>query len=192
MAEKIINLRDTNYEVIQSHAFLSNIYKLAKEASPKLREPIFTLKKLQPYVSGLTYRKINDWDNKNLISGIRDKGKSGWRKFSIIDSILLCIITDLKNIGFDSERIHEIVSNISNGTVLVFNTKTKKQERYKFLELEYFITLCVAGLRILFLIDSTNNAIFLTEKKAIDFYVSHDESFPLVVLPFFKYVRKLH
>ncbi len=45
--------------------------------------------------TGLTYRKLNDWDGRGLVPHRRD-GDLGWREFTLLEVIALRIIVDLK------------------------------------------------------------------------------------------------
>ena len=61
----------------------------------------------------LTYRTINNWSEKGLISHIRTR-KGKWHRFSLLELFEICIYVELKNIGFSiksmlavKERLNE-------------------------------------------------------------------------------------
>jgi len=61
-----------------------------------------------------------------------------------------------------------------------------------FLQLEYFMLSSLSGNKILLLIDEENNSSFFSEKDAVEAYFHFDEaSSPLIILPFFLYVRRM-
>lgn len=46
-------------------------------------------------ITGLTYRKLNDWDNKGIIPADR-KGKEGWRYFTPSEAFAIAICSELR------------------------------------------------------------------------------------------------
>ena len=74
--------------------------------------PQFTIQFAKDIDKELTYRKINDWDSKGLISAYRKTKQTGWRKFSIVDVIVLSIIAELKNFGLTNTSIENIIHQI--------------------------------------------------------------------------------
>ncbi len=85
----------------------------AKDSST-FRNPACTAQDLREFVDDITYKKINDWDSKGLISGKREKAGSGWRKFSFIDLIKFRIISDLRDIGLDIKSIGLIINKLDS------------------------------------------------------------------------------
>lgn len=190
MKSKTINLKDVIYFSDKNKIFLSENYDFTKKHADTLNTPRFTIKKSQAFINNITYRKINDWDSKNMISGSRNNAKAGWRKFSLVDIIRFYIISDLRKIGLDIEKIKNILGNISNAS---FNlVKNGKSHNETFLQLEYFILSCLNGNKILLLIDEEGNTSFFSEKDAVEAYLHFDEaSSPLIILPFFSYARRM-
>ncbi len=185
-------------------AYLSENYKITKQTFVDLHEPIFTLKNSQTIVNNLTYRKVNDWDAKNIISGSRDNAESGWRKFSAIDIIKLLIITDLRKIGCSIDKIKKILYEIANGKVNLWKLeypdgkanlrrlKEYKEEEDRFLQLEYYTLGCLGGEKIVLSIDENDNPMFLIERDFVSFYSAlEDSASPFIVLPFFSYIHAL-
>ena len=62
-------------------------------------------------LSELTYRVINHWENKGLLTFSRSTEK-GWRKYSIVDIIWIQIISELRNFGFPLEKILKVKQNL--------------------------------------------------------------------------------
>lgn len=190
MNSKTMSTKDVIYYSDRSKIFFSKSYAFTKKHANILNKPKFTIKKIQVFIENITYRKINDWDSKNVISGSRDNVKAGWRKFSFVDIIRFYIIKDLRKFGLDIEKVKNIFGNISYTT---FNlSKNGKPYNETFLQLEYFILLCLSGEKVLLLIDEEGNTFFFNEKDAVQAYFHFDKaSSPLIILPFFSYVRKM-
>lgn len=160
-------------------------------------EPRFTIKDLQEIVKDITYRKLNDWDSKNLISGSRENEASGWRKFSIVDIVKMQIISDLKSIGLTADKISDIMAKIINyeGTVVSFEKGqfiTKKI--IDPLGLEYHMVSVWAGEKLLLSIsiDPKFDICFQPENA----FVANSLHFmpftaPYLLLPFFEYVKRI-
>ncbi len=187
---KKIDLKDTIFSHEKNKMFSSQAYGVAKKIAPDLNKSVFTIKIVQAFVKGITYRKINDWDRKNMISGSRDNIEAGWRKFSFVEIIKFFIISDLRKFGLNIKKIKNILKNISNSS---FNI-SKKGEPYNpaFLQLEYFMVLCLGGYKILLLINEKEDAFFFSEKNMVRSYFYLDKaSSPLIILPFFSYVGSM-
>lgn len=162
----------------------SKNYSFALKNTALLHKPKISLKNAQHFVENLTYRKINDWDSKNLVSGSRNKNSAGWRRFSVVDIITLKIITDLRNFGLNTDNIRAILADINSYPT---------SRGAKLILFEYFIFDCLNGNKILLLIDSQNKVSFLSESDAIWAHFSLDSgSAPLIVLPFYSYVDSLN
>jgi len=184
------NYKDIFYYYDKQEIFNSKSYAFVKEHAKTLNKPIFTIKKSQTFINSITYRKINDWDSKNLISGSRDNAKAGWRKFSLVDIVRFYIINDLRNIGLDIGGIKNILENISDSMVDI--PKNDKSHFEAFLQLEYFILSCLNGNKIMLLIAEEGGIYFFSKKDAVYTHFDTDEaSSPLIILPFFSYIRSM-
>ncbi len=86
----------------------------SKHNLDKFREPIMTLKGIQHFEKSWTYRKINYWESQGLINPSRVNGTSGWRKFSLVEVVLLRVIADLKGLGMSIEAIDTTVSDMTD------------------------------------------------------------------------------
>lgn len=86
---------------------------LPKFESDYFNRPRFSIRPIKELDEDFTYRKINDWENKKLISPYRETKETGWRLFSFIDMIKLFIITDLKKFGFSNQNIEKILREVS-------------------------------------------------------------------------------
>ncbi len=172
--------------------FFSRNYEFVKKHAHILHQPRFTMKKSKSAVPGLTYRQVNDWDGKDLISGTREKENTGWRRFSTVDLIKLYIISDLRKIGLNTQRIRSIIKRISVGYVFLQNMKTKEGKSLKFLELEHAFIACASEVKMLLLVREDDKVYFLEEDKAVLFHFQvENASSPIIVLPFFSYVQKI-
>ena len=67
----------------------------------------------------ISSRMLNHWEELNLIDNNRENGK-GWRKFSILDSVWMEIILELRNFGFPNDKILNVKNHFLNteGNVL--------------------------------------------------------------------------
>lgn len=185
----IYTLKDYYYELERISSFSSDFYSKAKKIFTLLHIPSFTLRDCQRYIPNLTYRKVNDWNRKNAITGFRKNKKAGWRKFSAIDFVKLFVISDLRNFGMNIENIKAILANISVAFVEESLKSTKKR---RFLQLEYFIACSLLKEPILLLIDEHQNISFFQKREAIKYHFKFDGSGdPIIILPFFRYIQKI-
>lgn len=185
-------IKDLVYNQRLTEAFVSKDYENTKEYSDVLNKPLFTLQDSQLIIRKLTYRKINDWDAKDLISYSRDKETSGWRKFSILDVIRLNIVSDLRDYGFPTEKIKAIIENVSSAKVYLQKAKTNGIDAVDFMQIEYFTMLCFSGIKMLLLIDEDDKVYFVPEQGVMgvkSFF--NDVTAPLIVLPFFSYAENI-
>lgn len=169
-----------------------------------LNKPRFTLKKSKLFVNKLTYKKINDWDKKDLISGERIDNKAGWRKYSLIDLLKLYIISGLRKNGFSTDYIRSILNKISNYYIELVPKEIIEKEEYRlsqkdiedtklpFLLLEYFFVRCIFGERFVMIINQDSDVLLYRQEalSIIDFF-SDEELTSIIVLPFYNYVRKI-
>ena len=150
-----------------------------KRFSGILKEPLFTPRCSLAIIEDLTYRKLNDWDSKDLLRYSRDK-KEGWRKFSVVELIRINLISGLRRFGYDTEKIRKVLDQIYH------------PEETTNPSLEKYIINCIEGNKILLLIDEDENLFFFSEKEAIThFFPFEHNSSPLLILPFFDYVQEV-
>lgn len=186
------SLMYASYQSRKAQALISKNYQFTKKNAHLLHQPHFTIKFIKPLVKDLSYKKVNDWDNKNLISGQRENKEAGWRKFSILETTTFQIISDLKKIGFRNDKIRRIIRKLTSGSIIIGDRLDKPPLKHKFLDFEYFFFSSHQGFKNLLLIDNSDNFFFLTERNAMrDIAFSKESSFPLVILPFHDYVRKI-
>ncbi len=165
-----------------------------KEYSPILNKVRFNIKRAKIFIDNLTYKKINDWDNKEILSGTRLNAKAGWRKFSIIDILKLLIISDLRKLGFNLTKINNLLKNIYDYTLneTLNNNHMQAVSQIRLDTLEIFFLECLNGYKIYLIICEKEKIIFSNEidlhKK--QFYLS-ETSTPVVIIPFFDYVKKI-
>jgi DNA-binding transcriptional MerR regulator len=191
MKSRLATVEDVVYNQYLATCYLSDNYTLTKQEGPLLHKPLFTIQNLQDALPELTYRKINSWDNSDLISYSRDTKDTGWRKFSVIDFLKLSIIQDLRAFGLPVDRVKDIIDNLEDGAVVLEN-KEKRPETVEFLQLEYSTFACLVGNKIILVVDDRQKVYFLTEKAFADLnFRFKDFSSPLLVLPFFSYVQEI-
>lgn len=179
----------------QSEAFLSENYEFTKENAHYLNKPIFTVKSARGIMEELSYRKINDWDSKKLISGTREENSKNWRRFSLVDLIIFYIIIDLRRFGFSTKRIDIILDKIVSSKIKLLNTKelnkTAKMVEVDFKQLEYYIFACLDGNKILMMIYEDEKVFISNEKDVMECYFLLGSDLPCLLLPFFAYVKKI-
>ena len=184
------NYKDLIYENKIANAFFYTKSNFPKDYQSTLNKPRFTIKKSKFFINNLTYKKVNDWDNKNVISGERDNKKAGWRKFSLIDITKLFIISDLRKLGFNIDKINKILKNISIYSLGAL--KEGKLHKHTFFLLEYFFLDCLQGNKNSIIIEEEEEIFFFDE---IDLFQNHfyldQASTPIIILPFFDYVKRI-
>lgn len=188
------DIMDSWYNSYKQKIYFSEPYKTVTEQSSSfLRLPTLTFQKLQPIIENITYRKINLWSEKGLISDYRKKDSAEWRRFSYLDVIYLSIISDLRKFGVSLSKIKRILMAISHTTVTLFNQT--KPTKVKFLELEHNLFKAINGNKILLLIreDDDDSVYFGSELNAIlNHFGIWQASFPVLILPFYSYTHKLN
>lgn len=180
------------YNSKKAGIFFGRNYEFVKKHAHILHKPRFTMKKSKSAIQGLTYRQVNDWDSKDLISSTRKTKNTGWRRFSTVDLTKLYIISDLRKIGLNTKRIRTIINRISASSVFLANMKTRKGKSFEFLELEHAIMACASEVKMLLLVRENEQVYFLEEDKAVFFHFqAENASFPTIILPFFSYLQKI-
>lgn len=184
------NEKDLLYDNKIADAFFSTKYQFTMDYQAVLNKPRFTIKKSKFFINDLTYKKVNDWDSKNVISGERDNKEAGWRRFSFIDITKLLIISDLRKLGFNIEKINKILTNISAYSLGAL--KEKKLHKHTFFLLEYFFLDCLNGNKNSIIIEENEEIFYFNEIELLQnhFYLGH-ASTPVIVLPFFDYVKRI-
>lgn len=122
---------------------------------------------------------------------MRRKKAEGWRSFSIADIVKFRIISDLREFGFDTEKIKAILEKISRGTIEVIDPGTAEPVAHDFLQLEHYLFSSLSGNKILLLVYPDGRAFFSSEEDAILCHFTLEDSKPLLMLPFFTYVNKV-
>lgn len=138
----------SQFTVTQQHvdALNSFIEKYGESISHALGIKQHTAK-----ASGQTYRVINHWSKIGLLDEDRESdGK--WRKFSVVDLILLKIYEELRGYGFSIEKLKKVRDSI---TYL-------EGKRYPFIEFAYCV--CVTKAPVFLVVDKDGFAAFLTDE----------------------------
>ncbi len=104
------------------------------EVKDSLREAqidrVFTIKDLDD----ISYRQLNDWDKKGLLWDFGRENEKSWRKFSIIDLVLLSTIKDLKKCLYSDEAIKNIVHKVApRFELLMLNTLENTAENFSYI-----------------------------------------------------------
>ena len=184
------NDKDLFYDNKIADAFFYSKFKFPIDYQLVLNTPRFPFKKSKFFISNLTYKKVNDWDNKNVISGERDNKDAGWRNFSFIDITKFFIISDLRKLGFNIDKINKILKNIS--TYSLGSLKKNTLHKHTFFLLEYFFLDCLKGNKNFIIIEKDEEIFFLDKMDlSLNPFYLDQMSAPITVLPFFDYVRKI-
>ena len=107
-----------------------------------------------------------------------------------VDLTKLCIVSDLRKIGFNTKKIKTIFNRISAGFVLLADMKTNKGKPFKFLELEHAIMYCASG-RKMFLLVRKDEQVYFKDKTMLYHLQVENDSFPIIIMPFFSYIQKI-
>ena len=161
--------------------------------SPEGIERFFGLKEVQAFSetlnrkigtvnkgAGKNYRLVNHWDNEGLIPSGRDSNKQ-WRKFSIMDTIWLDIIEDLRAFGVSIENIRKV--------------KEQLHVMYKHTEatyplLEFFVVTIISNYNPVFLrIDPDGNLKVLLQEGLIE-NMKKEKNGKCILLTLNDYVRE--
>ncbi len=173
----------------KERAYNSAEYNIVKKYASLFNEQAFTLKQIKNCIENITYRKVNDWENKGLLVVNRKKNPVGWRKFSINDVLKLSIISDLKKFGLNYQKIKTIINGISQDTIRV---KDNKNVEEKFLKLEYNFLCGLRGDKLYLMIDKYNSHLFDKILVITDFIYNDSYLNPqIIILPFFFYIQTL-
>ena len=160
----------------------TNIQNFTKAKGILFHLGIFTIKHIREIVPSITYRKINDWDEKNLLSHSRQKDV-GWRRFTLVDIIKIQVISALRDFGFQSEAIRKVMQNINRDCRFLNENKPEIKD-----SLENIIMMTITGKKTFLAVDKKGTiSIFFVERdkrKTMDIV---DES-PVLILPFYLYV----
>ena len=174
----------------QKYIFEESTYHSVIQSAEYFKRPIYTLNYLQNFFPSLSYRVLNDWDKKKLISGSRKKHDSGWRKFSAIDIIKFFIITDLRKYGMPIPGIKKVIDDLSSDFIMIRDPKTDQLRKTDYLHFEYFFILSSIGEKTLLLIDDRQYTLLHNEVDMFRLISSQDFYAPCLLLPFYEYARK--
>ena len=172
-----------------------NFQYIKKDYKPILCKARFTIKRAKLFIDNLTYKKINDWDGKKILSGTRDNKEAGWRKFSIIDIVKLLIVSDLRKLGFNINKIIKILKNISQYSLEPLKKKYNLHINHSLFlmdTLEIFFLSCLNGNMDFLIINGEEEIFFFDETDLFQNHFYLDQAFtPIIILPFFDYVKRI-
>lgn len=100
---KNINIRGDSFDLAYAEYFYGD-----RAASRFLNE-----RKHRFHSKAVSYRILNHWEQKGLLSTKRPEGK-GWRKYSILDIVWVHIVSRLREFGFALEKIHLVKEHLSH------------------------------------------------------------------------------
>ena len=176
---------------MKSAGFDKDYGESTKRYKRLLLHPIFTVSRLQEIDEGITYRQVNAWESEGLIISSREKLDTGWRKFSIMDSVKLKTIFDLKKMGFSRERVRNVMGEWDSAKISLWNPKGNRVLSLVPLGVEHFIMASLSGVKVFLVIKENGETFFLSKTGAKRFYMdSNNESSPIITLPFFSYAEK--
>lgn len=144
---------------------------------------------------GLTYRVLNDWTKKGLISDHRNE-EGQWRKFSIFDVMEISIYRQLREVGFSVERILLFKNFLHNKEHLLWKKgiiTNNPSEKKSFPDIVVFFALALSEERgdFYFIFPKEHNkTFFLSEPDVLQFIVDENTT-PLVFVNLSEILRKL-
>ena len=144
-------------------------YEEYKENYSVLRKKKFSIKD-----TGLTYRIINNWSEKGLISHLREK-EGKWHRLNALELIEIHIYKELKEIGFSIEKIKKVKEDFYK---IYLEHKVIIKNEIHFIGVSYLeenITNVLQGENLFLAIFKDGGAIFLEDNHLIEFLVRKTE-----------------
>lgn len=103
------------YSLPTSLPFLKEVYPGWGALIEKADERMLTSKDVKR-ILGLSYRQLNDWENRGMLKSIFARPMSerteGWRRFSILDLLCLGLLKETKNQGVSITRLQRLMDQI--------------------------------------------------------------------------------
>lgn len=183
---------DNYYNSRKQEIYFSDEYQnTITRFSPIIHHPFLSFQKIEPIINNISYRKINIWSDKGIISDHRENNSTKWRKFSFKDVVDLMIITNLREFGLALNVIWTILDKISNNTVILL--ESGRERKVKFLDLEYNFFKATNGEKTLLVIRSDEESVYFGSERntLLHYFGVLRDSIPLLILPFYSYVQKL-
>jgi DNA-binding transcriptional MerR regulator len=160
----------------------TEVYDIVIQMDKALNYKCLSIKEIKKFVNDITYRKINDWDNKGLIENSRLNNSRGWRKFSTLDIFKFRIISDLRKIGLSIDKIAGVINRMNNYVI--------KGNKFPLLEFAFTVTAC--GLKNYLMVDEQSNIVILDEINTTYVYFNILSLLPIIILPFYIYVEDFY
>ena len=161
--------------------------------SPEGIEQFFALKEVQTFSetlnrkigtvnkgAGKNYRLVNHWDSEGLIPSGRDSNKQ-WRKFSIMDTIWLDIIEDLRAFGFSIENIRKVKEQIH---------VSYKSTKATYPLLEFFVFTIISNYNPVFLRIDLNGNLKILLQTGLTENMKREKNGKCILLTLNDYVRE--
>jgi DNA-binding transcriptional MerR regulator len=98
-------VRGDSYDIAFANYFFGDVHYISESLNEK---------KHRLEAGTVSYRILNHWEQKGLLSSDRPEGK-GWRKYSVIDIIWMHIIIQLREFGYPLEKIFLVKEDLSLG-----------------------------------------------------------------------------
>ncbi len=154
----------------------TNVHKKAIDDASKINEPKFYPQQIIKLIPEITSRKLNDWDEKGLLSKHRQSNK-GWRLFSLADVVRLRIIQDLKTYGMANTQIQKSISDI-------FELNDSK----RLFIFETYLQICATANKVVILVEYDGSSSLQLEDSAyVNLKINKNCSKPIIILPFYDY-----
>ncbi len=162
----------------------SNILKYAKEKGLVLRIGFISIRRAKDFLDDITYRRINFWESKGLLTDVSRNKKVGWRKLSLMNILQLAIISDLRRFECSIKKIKTILNHLEKTSLFSPERDTSKAKS----SLEYSLFSAWKGAKCLLLIDEQGMVSLSNKNKAMQ---STNASSAVLILPFYKYANML-
>lgn len=99
---------------------------MGKTIDEIIEEPVFKIGDIED----VSYRQINDWEEKGLIAPARVHKQKGWRLFSVMNLLTLKLIRDLKKHNLPNGHIKQVIEYVmSYKLVLQTGLINQQQDR---------------------------------------------------------------
>ena len=144
-------------------------YEEYQESYSILRKKKFSIKD-----TGLTYRIINNWSEKGLISHLREK-EGKWHRLNALELIEIHIYKELKEIGFSIEKMKKIKEDFYK---IYLEHKVLIKNEIQFIGVSYLeekIINVLQGENLFLAITKDADAIFLEDNHLIEFLIRKTE-----------------
>jgi len=103
------------YSLQSDLSFLKEVYPGWGALIEKANERMLTSKDIKR-ILGLSYRQLNDWENRGMLKSIFARPMSerteGWRRFSVLDLLCLGLLKEAKRQGISITKLQNFMNRI--------------------------------------------------------------------------------